>query len=142
MALLAVLRHPVLRRVTSTVAIAGSEQILMGVEDDRVLVFDVNETLIDLESLTPTFERIFGDPAAMRTWFGEVITYSMTVTLAGCYTDFFSLGRAVLRMVGHVRGVEVTEDDEESLGAALRAMPATPTSNRGCGHCAIGGIDW
>lgn len=98
----------------------------MGVGDDRVLVFDVNETLIDLESLTPTFERIFGDPFVMRTWFGEVITYSMTMTLAGCYTDFFSLGRAVLHMVGDVRGVEVTEDDEEALGAALRTMPAHP----------------
>jgi hypothetical protein len=27
------------------------------------IVFDVNETLLDLESLTPTFERIFGDRA-------------------------------------------------------------------------------
>ena len=26
-----------------------------------VIVFDVNETLLDLESLAPTFERIFGD---------------------------------------------------------------------------------
>jgi hypothetical protein len=26
-----------------------------------VIVFDVNETLLDLETLTPTFERIFGD---------------------------------------------------------------------------------
>ena len=26
-----------------------------------LIVFDVNETLLDLESLTPTFERIFGE---------------------------------------------------------------------------------
>ena len=31
--------------------------------DDKpsVLVFDVNETLIDIESLEPHFERMFGD---------------------------------------------------------------------------------
>jgi 2-haloacid dehalogenase len=31
-----------------------------------VIVFDVNETLLDLESLTPTFERIFGDRSGLR----------------------------------------------------------------------------
>ena len=28
----------------------------------------VNETLLDLATLDPTFERIFGDKDAMRTW--------------------------------------------------------------------------
>ena len=27
-----------------------------------IIVFDVNETLLDLESLRPTFDRIFQDP--------------------------------------------------------------------------------
>jgi len=30
---------------------------------DRVLVFDVNETLLDLGALDPLFERTFGDAA-------------------------------------------------------------------------------
>jgi 2-haloacid dehalogenase len=91
-----------------------------------VLVFDVNETLIDIDSLALTFERIFGDRAVLRTWFGELVLYSMTVTLAGCYADFFTLGGSVLRMVGDIRGVDVTEDDVEALGAAMRTMPAHP----------------
>ena len=28
------------------------------------LVFDVNETLLDLETMAPTFERIFGEHAS------------------------------------------------------------------------------
>jgi 2-haloacid dehalogenase len=31
-----------------------------------IIVFDVNETLLDPDTLQPTFERIFDDPAAMR----------------------------------------------------------------------------
>jgi hypothetical protein len=31
-----------------------------------LIVFDVNETLLDLETMEPTFERIFGDKSAMR----------------------------------------------------------------------------
>jgi hypothetical protein len=34
-----------------------------------LVVFDVNETLLDLETMAPTFERIFDDKAAMRLWF-------------------------------------------------------------------------
>lgn len=31
-----------------------------------IIVFDVNETLLDLETIRPTFDRIFDDPTAMR----------------------------------------------------------------------------
>lgn len=34
--------------------------------EQPVIVFDVNETLLDLDTLHPTFDRIFGDPAALR----------------------------------------------------------------------------
>ena len=68
-----------------------------------VLVFDVNETLIDIESIAPVFERIFGDPAAMREWFNQLVMYSMTVTSSGHYVDFFTLGQGVLRMLATIR---------------------------------------
>jgi hypothetical protein len=31
-----------------------------------MIVFDVNETLLDLDTMTPIFERIFHEPLAMR----------------------------------------------------------------------------
>lgn len=59
-----------------------------------VLVFDVNETLIDIESLAPLFADLFGDERVLREWFGQLIQYSMTITLAGKYVPFpFSLRR-------------------------------------------------
>jgi 2-haloacid dehalogenase len=42
-----------------------------------LIVFDVNETLLDLETMTPTFERIFGDRSAMRLWFMQLITATL-----------------------------------------------------------------
>ncbi|MGH3643999.1 MAG: haloacid dehalogenase type II [Mycobacterium sp.] len=91
-----------------------------------VLVFDVNETLIDIESLGPNFERIFGDATVLRTWFGELVMYSMTLTLSGLYVDFFGLGQAVLQMVAEIRGVDPTDDDRRELAEAMRTMPAHP----------------
>lgn len=89
-----------------------------------VLVFDVNETLIDIDSITPVFERIFGDPGATRAWFGQLVTYSMTVTASGHYVDFFTLGQGVLRMFATIRQVDISDDDEDALKHAMLTMPA------------------
>src|SRR5262245_63467969 len=89
-----------------------------------VLVFDVNETLIDIEALAPLFERVFGDGRVLCEWFGQLVLYSMTTTLSGLYEDFFSLGRGVFEMVGAVHGVTVEAADVEALRESLLTMPA------------------
>jgi 2-haloacid dehalogenase len=89
-----------------------------------VLVFDVNETLIDIESIAPLFGRMFGDAGALREWFGQLVMYSMTVTASGHYVDFFTLGQGVLRMLGATRGVDISGDDEDALKTAMLTMPA------------------
>ena len=57
-----------------------------------LIVFDVNETLLDLETMAPTFERIFGEKGAMRLWFANLILYSAALTVAGCYVPFTDIG--------------------------------------------------
>lgn len=96
-----------------------------------VLVFDVNETLIDIASLEPYFERVFGAAAALRTWFDELVLYSMTLTLSGQYVDFLTLGQAVLRMLGEARGMVPTDDEQRELGESMRTMPAHPDAAPG-----------
>lgn len=89
-----------------------------------VLVFDVNETLIDIDSLAPLFGGLFGDERVLREWFGQLIQYSMTITLAEKYVPFPVLAQGVLRMLGDVRGVDVTDDHLDRLTTGLLTMPA------------------
>jgi 2-haloacid dehalogenase len=96
-----------------------------------VVVFDVNETLIDIEALNPLFERVFGDRRVLREWFGQLVLYSMTTTLSSLYEDFFSLGRGLFNMVGAVHGVVVEGADVEALTEGLRTMPAHPDVEEG-----------
>jgi 2-haloacid dehalogenase len=91
-----------------------------------VLVFDVNETLIDIDSMAPLFGELFGDERVLREWFGQLVMYSMTVTLAQCYVDFFTLGQGVLRMLADIHRVDITDDDVFRLKAAMLTMPAHP----------------
>ncbi len=89
-----------------------------------VLVFDVNETLIDIDALAPLFGERFGDERVLREWFGQLVMYSMTATLAECYVDFFTLGQGVLRMLADIYRVDITDDDVRRLQAQMSTMPA------------------
>lgn len=91
-----------------------------------VLVFDVNETLIDINSMAPLFERIFADPRAIREWFGHLVMYSMTTTLSGRYIDYFTLGQGLLQMLASIHRVDITEEDVQSVKRGMLTMPAHP----------------
>jgi 2-haloacid dehalogenase len=91
-----------------------------------VLIFDVNETLIDIESIAPLFGELFGDERVLREWFGQLVMYSMTATLAEYYVDFFTLGQGVLHMLADIHRVDITDDDVGRLREQMRTMPAHP----------------
>jgi 2-haloacid dehalogenase len=91
-----------------------------------IIVFDVNETLLDLDTIRPTFDRIFDDPAAMRLWFANLITYSEALTLAGVYVPFTEIGGAVLRMLATTRGITLTPEDSAELTDRFASMPPHP----------------
>jgi 2-haloacid dehalogenase len=90
------------------------------------IVFDVNETLLDLDSIDPVFERIFNDPAAMRLWFADLILYSEAITLAGVYVPFTDIGGAVLRMLAATRGITISDADAAELTNRFATMPPHP----------------
>ncbi|MHA7653001.1 haloacid dehalogenase type II [Mycobacterium sp. ML4] len=96
-----------------------------------VLVFDVNETLIDTQSLAPLFEELFGDRRVLREWFNQLVMYSMTVTLSNHYVDFATLAAGVLQMLADIHHVQVNDKDAQLLTASMRSMPAYPDSADG-----------
>lgn len=88
-----------------------------------LIVFDVNETLLDIDVLEPLFADIFTSPGRMREWFAQVILYSEALSLAGPYVPFGKLGGGVLRMLGQIHGVAVTDEHVRELGALMASMP-------------------
>ena len=91
-----------------------------------LIVFDVNETLLDLTTMEPTFERIFGDKGAMRFWFANLIIYSASLTVAGCYVPFTDIGSAVMKMLADIRGIKIQDADRKELFQKFSTMPPYP----------------
>lgn len=91
-----------------------------------IIVFDVNETLLDITTLEPLFSRVFGDGLVLREWFAQLILYSQTMTLSGLYSPFGELAVGTLRMVAKTSGVIITNGDIDELKERMSTMPAHP----------------
>ncbi len=89
-----------------------------------IIVFDVNETLLDINTLAPLFTRVFGDGDVLREWFAQLVLYSQTMTLSGLYTPFGELGIGALRMMADIHQITLTEDDIAELKERMNNMPA------------------
>ena len=92
----------------------------------EIIVFDVNETLLDLDYIRPIFDRIFKEPEAMRLWFANLITYSEALTLAGVYVPFTDIGGAVLRMLASTMGKTIEGSVAAELTNRFASMPPHP----------------
>ena len=92
------------------------------------IVFDVNETLLDISALDPLFSQHFGDAATRKDWFSQVLLTAMTTTLIGDYADFARVGTAALGMVAERQGVELAREQEQEILSGMRRLPPHPES--------------
>ncbi len=107
-----------------------------------IIVFDVNETLLDIETLAPLFARLFGDKRVLREWFAQLVLYSQTITLSGLYTSFGELGVGALQMTADIHSVTLTNDDIDEFKQLMSEMPAHPDAVPALTRLRDAGLDW
>ena len=90
-----------------------------------VLLFDVNESLLDLNALTPHFERVFGKGEVLSEWFAQVLRSAMLTVITGQYSDFAKVGRSALDMVAQRHGVSLNDADRKDIVGGMRSLPRT-----------------
>ena len=105
---------------------AASQSETPGQVKPKVLAFDVNQTLLDVNALRPHFARVFGDGGVLLEWFALLLQYSLVMTVADAYIDFGSVGRAVLEMLANTRGVKLLPEDAARISQGMLALPAHP----------------
>lgn len=90
------------------------------------LVFDVNETLLDLGALDEPFERVFGDGSVRGQWFGQLLQSALVTTVTDDYRDFGVIARAALQMVATRRGRRLSDDETSEILGTVRRLPPHP----------------
>jgi 2-haloacid dehalogenase len=92
----------------------------------RIIVFDVNETLLDVGALAPQFQHVFGNAGVAQEWFSNVVLYSQVATIAGPYVEFGTIARAALDMTAVAHGVMLAPTDRDGILRGLVSLPAHP----------------
>ena len=89
----------------------------------QAIVFDVNETLLDLAGLDPIFARIFGRAGGRQEWFGQVLQSALTATVTDAYADFGGIGQGALTMVDARNGIALRDEDLAVVREGMRRLP-------------------
>ncbi len=90
------------------------------------IVFDVNETMLDISHMDPLFEQIFGSGEVRKEWFSQVIQDALVVSLIDNYSDFGKIGVSAFELVAARHSVVVEEDDFLSVVSRMKSLPAHP----------------
>jgi 2-haloacid dehalogenase len=104
-----------------------------------VIAFDVNETLLDLRSLDPLFEELFGDASLRMHWFAQMLQVAFVGAITDRYVDFTTSQRAALDMVAQRQRVTLPPDAADRLAAAMRSLPAHPDAADALSRLRAGG---
>ncbi|WP_418889502.1 haloacid dehalogenase type II [Paraglaciecola polaris] len=99
----------------------------------KVLIFDVNETLLDLETMrTSIGKALAGHDELITLWFSTMLHHSLVTTVTGEYHDFGKIGVAALMMVAQNNNIEITEAQAiTAIKTPLLSLPAHPDVKSG-----------
>ncbi|MBU1820946.1 MAG: haloacid dehalogenase type II [Bacteroidetes bacterium] len=92
----------------------------------QVLLFDVNETLLDLSSMKTEINDSLGHEFAFNQWFAMLLHYSLVSNETNLYQPFGAVGKATLRMAAQALGCEVSDEEIGRLVKLILQRPPHP----------------
>ncbi|MFC5050534.1 haloacid dehalogenase type II [Rubritalea spongiae] len=110
-----------------------SAQEPAAIKRPKVIFFDVNETLLDLEQMRSSVGKALGgNEELLPLWFSTMLHYSLVDTTTERYHGFADIGVAALMMVAKNNDIETTEEQaREAIVTPLRSLPPHPDVKEG-----------
>jgi len=107
-----------------------------------LVLFDVNETLSDLQPLRARFEEVGAPGRLLELWFASTLRDGFALTAAGAYADFRTVALGVLR--GQLTQVEALRRDPgdaaEHIAAGFGELDVHPDVPEGVRRFADAGV--
>ena len=89
----------------------------------KIILFDVNGTLLDTHALQPELKEIFGGSVSVREWFLEVLQHTLVMNEVDEYRPLNEVAEAVLQMTASSRGRQLQPDERERVRRRLASLP-------------------
>jgi 2-haloacid dehalogenase len=103
----------------------------MEIRKKPVLVFDVNETLLNMSPLKKAVIALLEDEQGFRIWFGMLLHYSTVSNHIGQYHNFSTIAAATLDMAALSLHKKVTEDQIKETLSIITSLKAYPDVIKG-----------
>lgn len=87
------------------------------------LLFDINETVLDLSLLKPTFLRVFRSELAQSLWFSSLLHASTVCSLTNVQINFRELAAFALDQLAAKLGVDVSNVEIQEILSLLGRLP-------------------
>lgn len=87
------------------------------------ILFDINETVLDLGSLKPRFKDAFGDESVTATWFSMLLHTSTVCVLTDTKTNFATLAGTMLDSIAARLGVELADEMRADILGSFASLP-------------------
>ncbi|GAA0832530.1 haloacid dehalogenase type II [Marinomonas arenicola] len=90
----------------------------------KTILFDINETVLNLTALKPKFVAAFGDDSVMATWFSMLLHSSTVCVVTDVKTDFASLARVMLDSIATRKGITLSAQMRDEILTGFANLPA------------------
>ena len=88
-----------------------------------IILFDINETVLNLSILKPKFKVIFGDESVMATWFSMLLHSSTVCIVTDVKTDFATLAVTMLDSIAARMNIKLTETMRDDILSGFASLP-------------------
>ncbi len=92
----------------------------------RLLLFDVNDTLLNINELKPELDRIFSGSVTVREFYLECLQHALVFNSVGDYRTWGELAQGVLEMTAAGRHVALSEEAAMQVSQKLKSLPPHP----------------
>lgn len=96
-----------------------------------VILFDVNETLLDLAPLKENINKVLHNEQGFKIWFGMLLQHSLVDTFINEYHDFTVIAKATLSMAATTLGTDINEKEKKDALSSITQLNAYPDVPKG-----------
>ncbi len=89
----------------------------------RLLLFDVNDTLLDINALKPELHEIFGDTVTVREFYLECLQHSLVCNEVADYRGWGEITQGVLEMTAAGLHIPLKQEAAMQVSQKLKALP-------------------
>ncbi len=96
---------------------------MIKLQKPKLLIFDVNETLLDMSKVKIAVNKLFNNQHAFDTWFSLLLQNAMVETITSTYHHFGEIAKASMKMTAEKLDYDIDDHNIENVIKMMIELP-------------------